>query len=68
MFTCVLRRYVAAFPQFYFYPNLFEGADSVGEKECPFSDVTRYDRTFEEGSLKVRLGACILCYSCVRPA
>ena len=47
MFTCVLR--VLCCFQSYQYPNVPEGADSVGEqlrgdKECPFSGVTSSGR------------------------
>ena len=40
-------------PQSYQYPNLSEGADSVGgqlrgDKECPFSDVTSSGRIWRK--------------------
>ena len=40
-------------PQSYQYPNLSEGADRVGgqlrgDKECPFSDVTKSDRVWRK--------------------
>ena len=47
MFTCVLG--TKLLPQSYQYPNLSEGADHVGgqlhgDKECPFSGVTKSGR------------------------
>ena len=41
------------FPQSYQYPNLSEGSDRVGgqlhgDKECPFSDVTKSDRVWRK--------------------
>ena len=43
-------------PQSYQYPNLSEGTDHVGgqlhgDKECPFSDITKSD-SLEEGARK----------------
>ena len=40
-------------PQSYQYPNLSEGADHVGgqlhgDKECPFSGVTKSDRVWKK--------------------
>ena len=40
-------------PQSYYYPNLSEGADRVGgqmrgDKECPFSDVTKSGRVWRK--------------------
>ena len=43
-------------PQSYLYPNLLEGADSVGaiqmhgDKECPFSGATDYGRVWRKGA------------------
>ena len=50
MFTCVLGRYVAFTA---WYPNLSEGADSVGgqlrgDKECRFSGVTNSGRVWRK--------------------
>ena len=44
-------------PQSYQYPNLSEGADRVGgqlrgDKECPFSGVTKSGQSLEEGAGK----------------
>ena len=51
MFTCVLG--ARLFPQSYQYPNLSEGADRVGgqlrgDKECPFSGVTKCGRVWRK--------------------
>ena len=52
-------------PQSYQYPNLSEGADRVGgqlrgDKECPFSGVTKSGRVWrkvsESGALSVTIG------------
>ena len=48
MFTCVLDCF-----QSYQYPNLSEGADRVGgqlrgDKECPFSGVTKSGRVWRK--------------------
>ena len=53
-------------PQSCWYPNLSEGADSVGhgqlrgDKECPFSGVTKPGRVLEEGAGK-------RCWECAPP-
>ena len=52
MFTWVLGRYVAS-AESYQYPNLSEGADRVGgqlrgDKECPFSGVTKSGRVWRK--------------------
>ena len=51
MLTCVLGAWLL--PQTYQYRNLSEGADSVGEqlrgdKECPFSGVTKSGRVWRK--------------------
>ena len=53
MFTWVLGRYVALTVIIYYYPNLSEGADSVGgqlrgDKECPFSGVSSSGRVWRK--------------------
>ena len=61
MFTCVLGRLAAStvlsvpekYPQSYQYRNLSEGADCVGgqlrgDKECPFSGVTKSGRVWRK--------------------
>ena len=50
MFTCVVWA-LGLLPQSYQYPNLSEGADRVGgqlrgDKECPFSGVTKSGRVW----------------------
>ena len=52
MFTWVLGRY-RLLPQPYQYPNLSEGTDRVGgqlhgDKECPFSGVTKSARVWRK--------------------
>ena len=53
MFTCVLGRYKVASTVLSQYPNLSEGADRVGgqlrgDKECPFSGVTKSGRVWRK--------------------
>ena len=55
-------------PQSYQYPNLSEGADRVGgqlrgDKECPFSGVTRSDRVWRRvpESDAPSLGLALIC-------
>ena len=62
-----LRAYLGAMlvPQSYQYPNLSEGADRVGgqlrgDKECPFSGVTKSGRVWRKVR-KAMLGVCIGC-------
>ena len=52
MFTCVLGRY-RLLPQSYQYPKFSEGANRVGgqlhgNKECPFSGVTKSGRVWRK--------------------
>ena len=54
MFTCVLGRF-RLLSQSYQYRNLSEGADRVGgqlrgDKECPFSGVTKSGRVWRKVS------------------
>ena len=53
MFTCVLGRLVNCFHSLYQYRNLSEGASRVGgqlrgDKECPFSGVTKSGRVWRK--------------------
>ena len=66
MFTCVLARPLCCFHSFnYLYPDLSEGADSVGrqlcgDKECLFSGVTSSGiPCFAGRCRKAMLGACM---------
>ena len=48
-----MRAWARMLPQSYQYPNLSEGADRVagqlrGDKECPFSDVTKSGRVWRK--------------------
>ena len=72
MFTCVLL-------QSYQYQNLSEGVDRLGgqlrgDKECPFSGVTKSGRVWrkvpesETWSVKLMLYVCFCPSSCDTPA
>ena len=66
-------------PQSYQYPNLSEGADRVGgqlrgDKECPFSDVTKSGRVWRKvpesnaRSLCVCVCVCVCTHGCAHMA
>ena len=63
-----MRAWARMLPQSYQYPNLSEGADRVagqlrGDKECPFSDVTKSGRVWrkvpESGARSVPLSLTV---------